>query len=248
MPIGSHTETMTVEGRLIQRTVDKTGDSATLLGGASAPIVLAAGKLATSWVKSDADTAACNLPTGHGYGDGVSICDVYWPAGARYGVAVTITTDAAALEGGTGTDFPASATATVVVCKRQQVNVAIDGDLASLVGIVATVDGYVSFQDASSDVIRAVALIANEPDMWDSSEATNPYTGDPITKVLASNGSLGWLTSTAYAVGDVVTQSSVFYKCLVAHTSGTFATDLAAGDWVAVTATLEIIVLQDSTP
>jgi len=42
-----------------------------------------------------------------------------------------------------------------------------------------------------------------------------------------------WLTSTSYVVGDFVTQTSVKYYCVTAHTSGTFATDLAAGKWVA---------------
>jgi hypothetical protein len=40
-----------------------------------------------------------------------------------------------------------------------------------------------------------------------------------------------WLTATAYAVNDLVTESNNFYVCIVVHTSGTFATDLAAGDW-----------------
>jgi hypothetical protein len=248
MPTGSHIETITVEGRLLQRNVDKSADNNAAYGGASAPITLAAPKAVTSWVKTDADTAAGDLPAGHGYGDGASTCDVYWAGGARYGVVVTITTNAGAFEGGTGTDFPESATTTVIVCKRQQVNIALDGDLAALVGVMMTVPGYASFQDVSSNVIRGLALVANEPDMWDSSKATNPYTGAVITKTMVSNGALAWVTSTAYVVGDVRTQTALFYKCLVAHTSGTFATDLAAGDWVLVTATLEIIVLQDSTP
>jgi hypothetical protein len=42
-----------------------------------------------------------------------------------------------------------------------------------------------------------------------------------------------WLTATAYAVGDFVTQASVTYYCISAHTSGVFATDLAANRWVA---------------
>jgi len=42
-----------------------------------------------------------------------------------------------------------------------------------------------------------------------------------------------WATSTAYIVNDVVINSSTTYICLVAHTSGTFATDLAANKWVA---------------
>ncbi len=44
-----------------------------------------------------------------------------------------------------------------------------------------------------------------------------------------------WLTATAYAKNDVITQSSNAYLCLVAHTSGTFATDLAAAKWILLT-------------
>ncbi len=41
-----------------------------------------------------------------------------------------------------------------------------------------------------------------------------------------------WVTATAYAPGDLRIESDVYYRCVVAHTSGTFATDLAAGYWV----------------
>lgn len=37
-----------------------------------------------------------------------------------------------------------------------------------------------------------------------------------------------WLTATVYEVNDVVTQGGNTYVCAVGHTSGTFATDLAA--------------------
>jgi len=65
---------------------------------------------------------------------------------------------------------------------------------------------------------------------------------------MASNGTLAWVTATSYAIGDVVQSDSTCYKCRVAHTSGTFSTDLAAGDWEEVSPTFEVIVLQDSTP
>lgn len=42
-----------------------------------------------------------------------------------------------------------------------------------------------------------------------------------------------WSTGTGYVVGNFVTQASVTYYCIVAHTSGTFATDLADGKWTA---------------
>ena len=44
-----------------------------------------------------------------------------------------------------------------------------------------------------------------------------------------------WVTATAYAVNDLVTESSKVYLCLVAHTSGTFATDLSNAKWALLT-------------
>lgn len=43
-----------------------------------------------------------------------------------------------------------------------------------------------------------------------------------------------WLTGITYAVDNVVIESDKIYRCLIAHTSGTFATDLAALKWVEV--------------
>jgi len=46
-----------------------------------------------------------------------------------------------------------------------------------------------------------------------------------------------WATTTVYAVGDVVQESTSSYVCATAHTSGTFATDYAAGKWIILGAT-----------
>jgi hypothetical protein len=43
-----------------------------------------------------------------------------------------------------------------------------------------------------------------------------------------------WVTDTAYVVGDLRVSGRDVYECLIAHTSGTFATDLAAARWVRV--------------
>lgn len=46
------------------------------------------------------------------------------------------------------------------------------------------------------------------------------------------NAPVAWTTATAYTAGSsTVFQGSGFYRCLVAHTSGVFATDLAASKW-----------------
>lgn len=42
-----------------------------------------------------------------------------------------------------------------------------------------------------------------------------------------------WATATPYVAGDYVTESATIYFCVVPHTSGVFATDLAAGKWIA---------------
>jgi hypothetical protein len=43
--------------------------------------------------------------------------------------------------------------------------------------------------------------------------------------------STAWATGTPYVVGDVRLEGNDCYYCLTAHTSGTFATDLAASKW-----------------
>jgi len=40
-----------------------------------------------------------------------------------------------------------------------------------------------------------------------------------------------WLTATDYLVNNMVFEGGASYICVIAHTSGTFATDLAAGKW-----------------
>lgn len=51
-----------------------------------------------------------------------------------------------------------------------------------------------------------------------------------------------WLTATAYAVNDVVAQGTEksLYVCRIAHTSGTFSTDLAASRWTKVIDLIEV--------
>ncbi len=52
---------------------------------------------------------------------------------------------------------------------------------------------------------------------------------------LIVNAYSAWVTATAYLIGDLVTNDGSYYRCLVAHTGGTFATDLAAGKWTLTT-------------
>ena len=187
MATGTMTIVTQIGGVTIQKVIAETFDHPNVYGDGQNEIPLAAGKSVTDWVKTDADTAACNLPTGHGYTDGQ--CDVYWTGGMRYNVGMTIVGDAASLEGGTGDDFPASASEDVVVCKHQQINTAIDGDMIKLWTVNATKRAHVHFEDADSDTIRDQELLAEQPWTYAASSGdTSPLTGDPVTVCYASNG------------------------------------------------------------
>jgi len=165
-------------------------------------IPLPKGKTVTAWVKTDADTAACNLPASHGYTTGVF--DVYWvDTGVnkrRYGVDGTVTVNALALDGGAGDDFPASATADVVVTRQVTIALSLDGDAIEIIGVFLKCDadtdavGHLQCQDAADDVITnldlaagGVSKMANVYNVYGGD--TNPFTGDPITQGFASNGS-----------------------------------------------------------
>lgn len=63
--------------------------------------------------------------------------------------------------------------------------------------------------------------IFDKPDEWKFARTRRNLTFDD------------WVTATTYVVGDHVTTNSLYYICLTAHTSGTFATDLAALKWEA---------------
>lgn len=158
----------------------------------TSPIDLA--KALSSWVKTDADTAAGNLAGGHGWSTGVY--DVYWTGGARYDVDVTITVNACALDGGTGDDFPASADTTVVLAKQTALSgFTIDGDNAEIVAASLTsLDpsltsrGRICFLDADEDIIEDIKSTANAAaDVNNiSGGQVNRYSGDVITHAIAS--------------------------------------------------------------
>lgn len=122
--------------------------------------------------------------------------DVYWSGGRRYGVDVTAQ-DATtiSIDLGAGDNLPIATTAVVIV-KQVAFNAALDGDNAKIIGVsyeVADASGYgcrVTLFDSADDTITGLDLDANVPNVVDiEGGQTNPYTGDPITDGVASNGS-----------------------------------------------------------
>ena len=91
--------------------------------------------------------------------------------------------------------------------------------------IKTSVDSLVS---SVKDVRRSDGAVAN------SSIGTDQLKGEVVALLNGVNPRGDWVTATAYAKLDLVKDSNVLYLCLVAHTSGTFATDLAAAKWMAI--------------
>lgn len=97
---------------------------------------------------------------------------------------------------------------------------------------------YTLLPHYEADVIRPWRV-------WTNGDETKPicdpqaYTFTPSTSVLAFNSDLqqysptatAWTTATSYTAGSYVVQDSLRYLCAITHTSGTFATDLAAYKW-----------------
>lgn len=65
-------------------------------------------------------------------------------------------------------------------------------------------------------------------------------------KPVGSGGISLWETAKAYKIDDVVIESDLIYRALTDHTSGTFATDLANGDWTEVSALPQPLDTTDS--
>ena len=62
----------------------------------------------------------------------------------------------------------------------------------------------------------------------------NVFDGSVWKDVGGGGGISLWLTANPYNVNDIVIESDKIYRCLIAHTSGTFATDLSASKWAEV--------------
>ena len=183
MPSASKEVTVVVNGNVVGVTLSETAD-----GGGNREVTLPVGYAASSWVKTDANTAACNAAEGHGLVTGK--VDVYWTDGVRYGVDATVTTNALALDGGTGDDFPASAATDVVVSQQVEIDYPVDGD--NLAAIVVSCDQlcHVDFQESDNTSLYAFSLSADaEWDWFASSGVSNPLTGDAAGHICASNSS-----------------------------------------------------------
>lgn len=156
--------------------------------------VAQAGSLTT---RTDDNTGTITMGSGSHTITTSAVVDVYWSGGVRYGVTVgTVSGTSVPIDLGSGDNLPAQDTAVTVVVQKS-INLAIDGDNVKIIGIeLSTNDkslrtaGHVQFVDAGAAEIHEVDLVTNVPQIWDiEGGANNPFTGNPITALKASQAS-----------------------------------------------------------
>lgn len=105
----------------------------------------------------------------------------------------------------------------------------------AVVADIAT-DTPATYNDVLTQVVLATAAASAAQTAQGLAEAAQSAAEAAKVAAEAAENSMlewagAWTTSTAYAPSDIVSNNGSSYVCLVAHTSGTFSTDLSAGKW-----------------
>lgn len=90
-------------------------------------------------------------------------------------------------------------------------------------------DEFNAIKTTTDDILDNLELIQRD----DGDIANDTIGADQLKDEidLSVNPAGDWVTATAYDENDAVWYQSILYRCLEDHTSGTFATDLAAEKW-----------------
>lgn len=105
--------------------------------------------------------------------------------------------------------------------------------------------------ESISDILTNLVLIQRDDGALKNAIVTLDSLSSNVLTFMSGSTSAwtlkgAWLTATAYVKYDVVVQSNNTYVCCTAHTSGTFATDLAAVKWLLI-ATFDVADLAVTT-
>ena len=187
MAKGTYLPTASIGGDSTSGSIIKTADRVNNYVGINLPVATTL----LTYVNDEDDTGSGTLPPGHGLATGVY--DLYWAAGVRYGMDVTIAggnviTDISdsALAGGDA--IPVDDTV-VSISEQVDINTVIDGDEVKLISLNSSLRSNIHFIDVAGSTLYATELIGNEPQVWhDTNGLANPYTGVPIGSAVASNG------------------------------------------------------------
>lgn len=176
--------TQIIDGAAFNNSDSTTGDTAT-----KASTTLSAAPTGTLSTRTSNTAGTLTMATGHGITTGARL-DIYWSGGSCRGATVgTVATNSVPFTGATGTVLPAQDTAiTAMVPDEEVFNVV--GNNAVVVAAAGDAAFTVVFADGSNVEKHYVVKTAAGAGVWFSGDdATNPLSGDTVTKVFLSHGS-----------------------------------------------------------
>ena len=199
MPTGKITSTVSVGGIEFASSVSRTA-----AGQVSHSTVIPAG---IAGVKNSSTTVN-GLVTGHGL-VGTDVVDMHWtdPTDGIQRCRRGITIDTANANdivfdetpAPLGDSLPANDTA-VVLSKRVTIDTDWDGDLLEMIALKATGRAVADFWDATVSLV-AQKMEADQALDWVSNQGVaNPYTGNPVSSIKVSNGTVAAVTFTMGAL------------------------------------------------
>lgn len=171
--VGTFDETINVSGSSIER---------------ASPSVPAA-KTGSLTTRTDDNTGVLTMAASHGITDG-QLLDVFWATGSRRAMTVgTVATNSVPIDGGSGDDLPTAATS-ITAMVPTEVAMTLVGNNALGIMVSSPVKGYIVFADGSGDIADATYEIEadGQGKCWvNGNGATNPLSGDSVTKVKFSH-------------------------------------------------------------
>jgi len=185
MPTATIRYTASIGGLAIDATVERTATGQ--IGQEVSLAAAAAGSLTTR----TNDTAGTLTMTSESHGiETGDVIDIFWTGGVAYSAtAGEVDGTSVPFTDASGDALPAQDTA-VVADVVQEIDVDFDGDLVEAIALTATRRGYFDFQNDTPASLENGELLAGEPWHWVADTGpTNPLTGDPVDKLLVSNGS-----------------------------------------------------------
>lgn len=178
--------TITLGGKTFSETKSLTGDGAIVLEKS-----VAAAKTGAIQNWTDANTAEILAQSGHAITTG-QIVDVFWTLNgvpqSRYGLTVgTVASLVVPVDGGTGDDLPANATAVTVQVQTVEAFLFAGSNLELLV-IEIGGKGVVQFFDAGGVELSLQFHEAGVYEWHDGLDAVNPLLADDVITVKFTNG------------------------------------------------------------
>lgn len=191
-----HTVTTTIssrstpDGSLIEDSISQSSSVSYASKESALPTVPAA-KSGSLTTRTDNDTGVVAFATGHGFLTG-DLIDLFWSGGQRRAMTATVAGDNVTLDGGSGDDLPAAATA-VTGMVPHEVAFTVDGDEVGQIVLHSPKPGYIVFVEnpgVEADIAAATYSFtaAGGKVPFSPAGGTNPLATKTTTKVKFSHG------------------------------------------------------------